>query len=187
MTTTPATTPPAVPAPMTGLRLNPRALEQQRLQGSVAIVDVREPIEFATGHIPGSRNLPLASLAGADLPPGPIVLVCNSGNRSQRALAQLRRRGHSQGVADLDGGLMAWEQLSLPLERSPSAPLPLMRQVQIAAGSLVLLGVVLSQTVAIGWIWLSGAVGAGLVVAGITGFCGMARLLAAMPWNRLRP
>ncbi|MFS6828004.1 DUF2892 domain-containing protein [Cyanobium sp. ATX-6F1] len=60
-----------------------------------------------------------------------------------------------------------------------------MRQVQIAAGSLVLLGVILSQAVAPGWIWLSGFVGAGLVFAGVSGFCGMARLLAAMPWNRV--
>jgi len=60
-----------------------------------------------------------------------------------------------------------------------------MRQVQIAAGSLVLLGVILSQTVAPGWIWLSGFVGAGLTYAGISGVCGMARLLAAMPWNQV--
>ncbi|MBM5801390.1 MAG: DUF2892 domain-containing protein [Cyanobacteria bacterium K_DeepCast_35m_m2_023] len=60
-----------------------------------------------------------------------------------------------------------------------------MRQVQIAAGSLVLLGVILSQVAAPGWIWLSAVVGAGLVFAGISGFCGMARLLAAMPWNRV--
>jgi hypothetical protein len=53
------------------------------------------------------------------------------------------------------------------------------------AGSLVLLGVILSQTVAPGWIWLSGFVGAGLTFAGISGFCGMARLLAAMPWNKV--
>jgi rhodanese-related sulfurtransferase len=62
-----------------------------------------------------------------------------------------------------------------------------MRQVQIAAGSLVLLGLVLSSTVAPAWILLTWMVGAGLTFSGITGFCGMARLLAAMPWNRLAP
>jgi hypothetical protein len=61
----------------------------------------------------------------------------------------------------------------------------LIRQVQIVAGGLVLFGVVLSQVAAPGWIWLSGFVGAGLMFAGISGFCGMARLLAAMPWNRV--
>jgi rhodanese-related sulfurtransferase len=67
------------------------------------------------------------------------------------------------------------------------APLPLMRQVQIAAGSLVLLGLVLSNVVAPPWILLTWFVGAGLTFAGISGFCGMARLLAAMPWNRVSP
>jgi rhodanese-related sulfurtransferase len=60
-----------------------------------------------------------------------------------------------------------------------------MRQVQITAGSLVLLGLILSNTVASAWILLTWFVGAGLVFAGISGFCGMARLLAAMPWNRV--
>ena len=62
-----------------------------------------------------------------------------------------------------------------------------MRQVQIAAGSLVLLGLILSQTVAPAWILLCWFVGAGLTFAGLSGFCGMARLLALMPWNRVRP
>jgi rhodanese-related sulfurtransferase len=60
-----------------------------------------------------------------------------------------------------------------------------MRQVQIAAGSLVLLGLILSQLVAPAWILLTWFVGAGLTFAGISGFCGMARLLALMPWNRV--
>ncbi len=58
--------------------------------------------------------------------------------------------------------------------------------VQIAAGVLILLGVLLGYTVNGGFFLLSGAVGAGLTFAGVTGFCGMARLLATMPWNRRR-
>jgi rhodanese-related sulfurtransferase len=87
----------------------------------------------------------------------------------------------------LEGGFGAWLEAGLPVHRHARAPLPLMRQVQIAAGSLVLLGVLLSQTVAPGWIWLSGFVGAGLIFAGVSGFCGMARLLGVMPWNRVTP
>ena len=66
------------------------------------------------------------------------------------------------------------------------APLPIMRQVQIAAGSLVLLGIVLAVLVSPWFMALSAFVGAGLIVAGITGFCGMANLLLHMPWNRSR-
>jgi len=63
-------------------------------------------------------------------------------------------------------------------------PLELMRQVQLAAGGLVLLGVALGFLVGPGFFALSGLVGAGLMMAGATGWCGMARLLQHMPWNR---
>lgn len=72
----------------------------------------------------------------------------------------------------------------MPIVEDKSQPLPLMRQVQIAAGALILLGVVLGYAVNSGFFLLSGFVGAGLTFAGLTGFCGMARLLAVMPWNR---
>ena len=167
------------------LRLSPHELEEQRRSGRITIVDVREPMEFVGGHIPGSRNIPLARLVEAPLPDGPLVVVCQSGARSERGVATLAQRGLKIGIADLEGGLIAWQAAKLPLERRKGAPLPLMRQVQIAAGSLVLLGVILSQAIAPGWIWLSGFVGAGLVFAGVSGFCGMARLLAVLPWNRV--
>ena len=102
-------------------------------------------------------------------------------------MAALRAKGFGEGLADLEGGMLAWQQAGLPVEKRKGAPLPLMRQVQIVAGGLVLAGVLLSVLVAPGWIWLSGFVGAGLMFAGISGFCGMARLLAAMPWNQVRP
>lgn len=166
-------------------RLSPHDLADQLAAQRVTVIDVREPMEYAGGHIAGSLNVPLSRIPQADLPRGPLVLVCHSGNRSAQALAQLLRQGHPYPLADLEGGIPAWQQAGLPIRKLKNAPLPLMRQVQIAAGSLVLLGVILSQTVAPGWIWLSGFVGAGLVFAGVSGFCGMARLLAAMPWNRV--
>jgi len=146
-------------------RITAHDLADQLAEQLVTVIDVREPMEYAGGHIAGSLNVPLS--------------------RSAQALAQLHQLGHPDPLADLEGGIPAWQQAGLPVRRLKNAPLPLMRQVQIAAGSLVLLGVILSQAVAPGWIWLSGFVGAGLVFAGVSGFCGMARLLAAMPWNRV--
>jgi rhodanese-related sulfurtransferase len=151
----------------------------------VSVIDVREPMEYASGHIPGSRNVPLAQLPSALLPEGPLVLVCQSGNRSARGVQTLLQQGHPHPVSDLEGGLPSWQQAGYTVRRLANAPLPLMRQVQIAAGGLVLLGLILSQMVAPPWILLSWFVGAGLVFAGVTGFCGMARLLALMPWNRV--
>jgi rhodanese-related sulfurtransferase len=113
------------------------------------------------------------------------VLVCQSGKRSSRGVPLLRQQDHPDPVSDLEGGIPSWEQAGLPLRKLKNAPLPLMRQVQIAAGSLVLLGLILSTVVAPAWILLSWFVGAGLVFAGISGFCGMARLLARMPWNKV--
>jgi rhodanese-related sulfurtransferase len=160
-------------------------LAEQLESKRVTVIDVREPMEYASGHIAGSLNVPLARLHQADLPQGPLVLVCQSGNRSAKGVQTLLRQSHPHPITDLEGGIPSWQQAGLPVRRLANAPLPLMRQVQIAAGSLVLLGLILSNLVAPAWILLSWFVGAGLVFAGVSGFCGMARLLALMPWNRV--
>ena len=75
-----------------------------------------------------------------------------------------------------------WQKEGLPVCHE-KAPFPLFRQIQIGAGALVLLGILGSYV----WhpmFWLSAFVGAGLVFAGITGFCGLGLLLARMPWNK---
>ena len=166
-------------------RISAHALADQLAARAVTVIDVREPMEYAAGHIAGSLNVPLGRITQADLPQGPLVLVCHSGNRSAKALAALQQQGHPHPLGDLEGGVPSWQQAGYGVRKLKGAPLPLMRQVQIAAGSLVLLGVLLSQLVNPAWIWLAGFVGAGLTFAGISGFCGMARLLAVMPWNRV--
>jgi rhodanese-related sulfurtransferase len=166
-------------------RISAHELADQLADQRVKVIDVREPMEYAGGHIVGSLNVPLSRITKADLPRGPLVLVCHSGNRSAQALAQLQQQGHAYPLADLEGGVPAWQQAGLPVRKLKNAPLPLMRQVQITAGSLVLLGLILSNVVAPAWILLSWFVGAGLVFAGVSGFCGMARLLALMPWNKV--
>ena len=160
-------------------------LAEQLGSKRIAVIDVREPMEYATGHIAGSMNVPLSRLHQADLPQGPLVLVCQSGNRSAKGVQALLERGHRHPVSDLQGGIPTWQQAGLPVRKMKNAPLPLIRQVQIAAGLLILLGLILSNTVAPAWIILTWFVGAGLTFAGISGFCGMARLLAVMPWNKV--
>ena len=100
-----------------------------------------------------------------------------------RAWWMFKVMGHEK-VAVLDGGLEAWKSAGLPTRTDRKAPLEMMRQVQIAAGGLVLIGVGLGLLVHPGFFGLAAFVGAGLTFAGATGFCGMARLLALAPWNR---
>ncbi len=167
-------------------RLSAHDLAVQLANHRATVIDVRDPMEYASGHIAGSLNVPLPQLCKASLPQGPLVLVCQSGYRSGRGVAQLRRQRHSAPVSELEGGLPAWQQAGLPVRKLKGAPLPLLRQVQIAAGALVLAGLILSQVVAPVWILLTWFAGAGLVFAGVSGFCGMALLLRLMPWNQVR-
>jgi rhodanese-related sulfurtransferase len=157
--------------------------EAQRLvdEGAV-LIDIRGPAEHAREHIPGARNLPLGSSAKLD-GKAPIVFHCRSGMRTSANAEALAASANCQAYI-LEGGLDAWKRAGLPVAFDRSQPIEIIRQVQIAAGSLVLLGVLL------GFLWrpefyaLSGFIGAGLLFAGISGWCGMAKLLELMPWNR---
>jgi rhodanese-related sulfurtransferase len=171
-------------SPTSTLDVDPRTLERWLDDGTAILVDVREPDEYAREHIAGARLMPLSRFDRAALPAGngkTVVLQCNSGNRS-------RQLGERMGGAwhHLAGGIQAWKRAGLPVEVDRRTPLPIMRQVQIAAGVLVLLGQILGWLLAPAFGLLSTFVGAGLILAGITGYCGMARLLALLPYNRPR-
>jgi rhodanese-related sulfurtransferase len=152
--------------------------------GDAEIIDVREPAEFAAGHVPGARSVPLGTLRQADLGgTRKLVLVCASGRRSASGCDAIAATA-TREVHSLDGGMAAWKAAGGAVAGTGKPVMPLDRQVLIAAGSLVLAGVIGSQLVHPGFIWLSAFVGAGLVFAGTTGFCGMALLLAKAPWNQ---
>lgn len=170
-------------------QVDPRTLKRWLDAGRAVLIDVREPDEYAREHIPGARLVPLSRFDPAELPREPgraVVLQCRSGNRSREAAELAAARGGAPGeeVYDLKGGILGWERAGLPVERRPGAPLPIMRQVQIAAGSLVLLGLLLAWLASPWFALLSALVGAGLVFAGVTGTCGMASLLGRLPYNR---
>ena len=159
-------------------------------RGDAVLIDVREPDEHARERIEGARLAPLSrfdpvSLVGEGEQGKIAVFHCNSGNRTAQAAARLLGAGFADAY-QLEGGIQGWKRAGLPVIADRTAPLPIMRQVQIVAGSLVLLGVVLAVLVSPWFMALSAFVGAGLIVAGVTGFCGMANLLLHMPWNRSR-
>jgi rhodanese-related sulfurtransferase len=154
------------------------------LDEGAMLVDIREPDEFARERVPGARNQPLGGLSSLTLGDAKAVIFhCRSGNRTQLNAQRLADAATCQAYL-LDGGLDAWKKAGLPVAVDARQPLEIMRQVQIAAGSLVLLGVVLGTWVAPAFYGISAFVGAGLMFAGISGWCGMAKMLAVMPWNR---
>ncbi|GAC1356486.1 MAG: rhodanese-like domain-containing protein [Herpetosiphon sp.] len=100
--------------------LQPQELAQRRAAGEeLVLLDVRQPDEYAQGHVKGSTLIPLdqLSLRLSDVPRDrPVVAMCRSGSRSSVALALLKRAGYTN-VANLAGGMLAWEQQRLPVER----------------------------------------------------------------------
>ena len=151
-----------------------------------AVIDVRTPVEFAEVHVPQARSVPLDELnpGSLQLPKDqPVYLLCRSGQRATKAAEKFAKEGFSQPVV-IAGGTLAWIDAQLPVERSAVKVISLERQVRITAGAIVFTGVLLAYFVNFHFIWLSGFIGAGLVFAGITDFCGMGLILAKMPWNR---
>ena len=170
-------------------KLAPTLAADRVKSGAAVLIDVREPAEHAREHIPGAISLPISALASANLKLEPgqhAIFHCKSGMRTDTNCARLA--AHVDGDAFmLEGGLDAWRKRGLPVTKNTSAPLDIMRQVQITAGSLVLIGVLLGWFANPAFYGLSAFVGAGLLFAGASGWCGMATLLQAMPWNRPRP
>lgn len=175
---------------MTGMLhpLTPPQVRERLNAGRAILVDIREADEFARSHIIGAQSQPLSTWEKAHLsvdPDADVIFTCRSGMRTAGACDRLAARVSGEAFV-LEGGLDAWAKAGLPVATNADAPMEIMRQVQIAAGSLVLIGVVLGFLVSPIWFGLSGFVGAGLTFAGISGFCGMARVLMLAPWNRVR-
>jgi len=162
-------------------------------QPNLAVLDVRTPAEYASVRVPQAVSEPLDGLspqallqAGKVSKDQPVYLLCQAGGRATKAAGIFAAQGFSQPVV-VTGGTQAWVDAGLPVTKGTSKVISLERQVRIAAGSLVFIGVLLAIFVHPYFIALSGFVGAGLVFAGITDFCGMGLLLAKLPWNSRRP
>ena len=169
--------------------LDPAKLRTQMDRGDrFQVIDVRSAQEFATGHIPGAVNVPMDELDTrlADLSDhSPVVLVCQSGTRAGMCAEKLKQTRRDVNL--LTGGTSAWVAAGLPVVRTAASSLPLVRQVHVTIGPLILLGSVLAIVGNPLWAILALLMGAGLTIAGATGWCGMALLLAKMPWNATKP
>ncbi len=166
--------------------LTPGEAKKRLDAGDLVIVDVRMEVEYASVHAEGVEHIPMDRFDPAAVmrrfDGKSIACICKGGTRGGKAAKMLLDAG-APNVANVVGGTQAWEAAGLPVERS-SRVMPIERQVLIGAGSLVVAGVLLAYFVSPLWIILSLFVGCGLMFAGLTGFCGMALVLAKMPWNR---
>jgi rhodanese-related sulfurtransferase len=168
------------------LSLSPAEVQRRLASDTAVLIDIREPDEFARRHIPGAFSRPLSGWSAANLPSSSdqdVIFACRSGMRTNSACHQLAARIPGPAYV-LEGGIDAWDKAGQPLVENRSAPLEIMRQVHIAAGLLILLGIIGGFFLNPVLFGLSAFVGAGLTFAGVTGFCGMARLLMLAPWNR---
>ena len=170
--------------------VNPQELRRRIAAGQPAcLLDVRTPGEYAAAHVPGAKLIPLDELDPAAFSrerngdASPVYVLCQSGGRARRAIEKLNRAG-IQGCVLVEGGTQAWMDAGLPVNRGPSRVLPLMRQVQITVGFLGATGALLALTTNKLFALIPLVVGTGLLFAGLTGFCGLALLLAKMPWNQ---
>lgn len=154
------------------------------IDAGASLIDIRQPDEHARERIAGALNVPLDQLSKHSAPGDVLIFHCRSGTRTAQAAGTLADAAAWRDCYIVEGGISGWGNAGLPVETVRGAPIEMQRQVMIAAGSLVLLGTLMSLFVAPGWVWLALFVGAGLTFAGISGFCGMAHVLAMMPWNR---
>ena len=164
---------------------------KDKLAAGAILIDIPQPEEYYREHIDGSILQPLSELQHQGLSKtlkqgSCLIFHCKSGARTAGQadfLKQLAQENHCEAYL-LQDGITGWKNAGLATRFNPSQPIEIMRQVQIVAGSLILLGSLLGWWISPYFYWLSAFVGAGLTFAGISGFCGMAKLLSLMPWNR---
>lgn len=173
--------------------ISPQQAHEWLSKGDALLVDVREPDEFKTAHIPYALSIPLGSVGDdfslLNIPAGKkIIFQCRSGKRSQQACTVVKGKHNDRekNIYNMQGGILGWQDASLPLIEGAkgSAGITIFRQVQITVGALVALFVILGFAGLGFGFALAGLMGLALFMAGLTGWCGLAMLLARMPWNK---
>ena len=155
-------------------------------QGEAQLIDVREPGEFSSKHIEGATLLPLGKITANDLPKTDkkIIIYCLRGGRGSSACTKLIDEDSTLTIYNVEGGITAWEQAGFPVKIGHRKVLPLDRQVQLTIGSAVFLGSAATYFIDPNFLIIPAFVGAGLTFAGASGFCGLASVMAMMPWNK---
>ena len=165
-------------------------LRADHLGRGQVIVDVRTPGEFEEVHIPGSRNIPLTDLKkylpelGEIAKNQELTLVCRTQNRVKLAYDQLVTHGVSN-CRILEGGVSEWVAEGKPIVRGRKS-ISLEGQVRMAAGTFIVIGVLLGVLLSPWLLVIPVAVGVGLIHAGWTDSCPMGMVLGKLPFNRMK-
>lgn len=166
--------------------INPEELQKWLSNDEAILIDVREPAEFSTSHIEGASLLPLGKISVTDLPntDKKMVIYCQKGMRGHSACKKLTEQDSNIVLYNLAGGISAWQESGNKIINGTSKTLPLDRQVQLTIGTLALSGSIAGYLLEPSFMLIPAFLGAGLIFAGLSGTCGLAVLLAKMPWNQ---
>lgn len=167
--------------------IDAKTLSKWLEKDDVIIVDVREKAEHEAIKINNSNLIPLVEICKNKLPEisnKKLVLHCHSGKRSLSACQKLLKEDEDLEIYNLEGGINSWKNEGFKIETNNKFFLPLDRQVQLIIGLGVFIGSLLGFFINQIFFLLPIFFGAGLVFASLTGFCGLAMLVAKMPWNK---
>ncbi len=164
-----------------------KILHQENISPNIDFINVCTPAEYKEKHIEGVRSVPLDEIEKHKeefKDKETIYVHCRSGKRSQAAIEKLQALHLKAELVNVEGGILAWEAANFSTGQLVAVRIPIMQQVLLTAGLLVLLGTLGTLLVHPAFVYLALFVGAGLTFAGATGWCGMAYLLSKMPWNK---
>lgn len=154
-----------------------------KMQNGAILLDVREYPEWLESHVHGARLIPLGNIKNDPQCAAlgdEVLLLCRTDRRATEAAKCIAAAGVTKPIV-ITGGMTAWKAAGLPTLNAEGSPISLERQVRIGAGALVLLGLLIPKIRVIAYL-----VPCGLIFAGVTDWCGMAKVLTKMPWNRPR-
>ncbi len=172
---------------MTIKNIDCKTLENWLNKGEAILIDVREEAEHQAKNIPNSKLIPLSQISKNNLPNfagKKLVLHCHSGKRSSMACQKLLNEDANLEIYNLEGGICAYENSAFAIEKSQNNFLPLDQQVQLIIGLTLFISSALTYFISEKFLIIPIFLGLGLSFAGITGFCGLALLVAKCPWNK---
>ena len=169
--------------------IKPETLSKWLESDEVLLIDVREPAEYNAESINKARNIPLSQVTIDDAyllehRDKKLVIHCQSGKRSMMACEKLKADSAPYDIWNLEGGINAWKEAGLHVVSFGKKILPIDQQVQLSIGFIIAVGIILGYALSSYWLLLPLIVSFGLINAGITGWCGLAKFIAKMPWNK---